>query len=44
MERKQIFSFYNIVKLGSFAKASQATLRTQPALTIQIKSLEKELG
>jgi DNA-binding transcriptional LysR family regulator len=44
MEWQQIIGFYNIVKLGSFTKASEAVFRTQPALSLQIKSLENELG
>ncbi|MGD0622812.1 MAG: LysR substrate-binding domain-containing protein [Dehalococcoidia bacterium] len=44
MEWHQISGFYNVAKLGSFTKASEAVFRTQPALTQQIKSLEEELG
>jgi DNA-binding transcriptional LysR family regulator len=44
VEWHQISGFYHIAKLGSFTKASEAVFRTQPALTQQIKSLEKELG
>lgn len=44
MEWHQISGFYHIAKLGSFTKASEVVFRTQPALTQQIKSLEKELG
>jgi len=44
MEWQQIIGFYNIVKLGSFTRASEALFRTQPALSLQIKSLENELG
>jgi len=44
MEWQKLIGFYNIVKLGSFTKASEAIFRTQPALSLQIKSLENELG
>lgn len=43
MEWQQIVAFYQIAKLGSFTKAAEATFRTQPALSQQIKSLEAEL-
>lgn len=44
MEWQKLIGFYNVVKLGSFTKASEAIFRTQPALSLQIKSLENELG
>jgi DNA-binding transcriptional LysR family regulator len=44
LEWHQISGFYNVAKLGSFTKASEAVFRTQPALTQQIKALEEELG
>ena len=44
MEFQQILGFYHIVKLGSFTKAAEATFRSQSALSLQIKSLEDELG
>lgn len=44
MEWRQILGFYHLVKEGSFTKAANATLRTQPALSQQIKALEEELG
>lgn len=44
MKWNQISSFYHIAKLGSFTRASETVYLTQPALTQQIKSLEKELG
>ncbi|MBW2029615.1 MAG: LysR family transcriptional regulator [Deltaproteobacteria bacterium] len=43
MELQQIIGFYHVVKEGSFTKAAEATFRTQSALSLQIKSLEKEL-
>ena len=43
MEWQQIIGFYQIAKLGSFTKAAEATFRTQPALSQQIKALEEEL-
>ena len=43
MEWQQILGFYHVAKLGSFTKAAEATFRTQPALSQQIKHLEDEL-
>ena len=43
MEWQQIIGFYQVAKLGSFTKAAAATLRTQSALSQQIKALEGEL-
>ncbi len=43
MEWRQIIGFYHVVKLQSFTKAAEATLRTQSALSQQIKALEDEL-
>jgi len=43
MEWQQIIGFYHVVKKGSFTKAAEATFRPQSALSLQIKSLEKEL-
>lgn len=42
MEWQQIIGFYHVVKLQSFTKAAEVTLRTQSALSQQIKALEKE--
>jgi DNA-binding transcriptional LysR family regulator len=44
MEWQQIIGFYHVARLGSFTKAAAATLRTQSALSQQIKSLEEEFG
>ncbi len=44
MEWQQIIGFYQVVQLGSFTKAAEATFRTQSALSQQIKALEEELG
>jgi len=43
MEWQQVIGFYQVAKLGSFTKAAKATFRTQPALSQQIKALEREL-
>ena len=39
----QLLSFYEIAKTGSFSKASEKVFRTQPAVSSQIKNLEREL-
>ena len=44
MELRQITGFYQVIRLGSFTKAAEATFRTQSALSQQIKALEDELG
>jgi DNA-binding transcriptional LysR family regulator len=44
MELNQLLSFHQIIKTGSFTKASQKMLRTQSALSHQMKNLEKELN
>jgi DNA-binding transcriptional LysR family regulator len=43
MEWQQMIGFYRAAKLESFTKAANATLRTQSALSQQIKALEQEL-
>jgi DNA-binding transcriptional LysR family regulator len=44
MDWQQILGFYQVARLGSFTKAAEATFRTQPALSQQVKALEDELG
>jgi DNA-binding transcriptional LysR family regulator len=44
MELQQIAGFYQVVRLGSFTRAAEATARTQSALSQQVKALERELG
>lgn len=44
MDFKQLEAFMQISKLQSFSKASEALFLTQPALSNQINSLEKEIG
>lgn len=43
MELNQLISFHQIVKTGSFSKASEKVFRTQSALSHQITNLETEL-
>jgi DNA-binding transcriptional LysR family regulator len=43
MQLNQLESFYQIVKTGSFSKASDNLLLTQSAVSHQIRNLEKEL-
>lgn len=44
MEWQQIVGFYHVARLGSFTKAGEVTLRSQSALSQQIKALEDEFG
>lgn len=44
MEWQQIIGFYHTARLGSFTKAAAITLRTQSALSQQVKLLEDEMG
>lgn len=44
MEWQQLLGFYHLARLGSFTKAGEATLRTQSALSQQIKALEEEFS
>jgi DNA-binding transcriptional LysR family regulator len=44
MEWQQIVGFYQVARLGSFTKAGEVTLRTQSALSQQIRALEDEFG
>lgn len=43
MEIAQLLSFYQIVKTGSFSKASEKVFRSQSAISHQMKNLEEEL-
>jgi DNA-binding transcriptional LysR family regulator len=44
MEWQQLKGFHATARLGSITKAAEATLRTQSAVSQQIKALEEELG
>ena len=44
MEFREINTFLEIAKQGSFSKAASVLGYTQAAVTIQIRQLEKELG
>ncbi len=44
MEWQQLVGFYHVAHLGSFTRAAAATLRTQSALSQQIKALEEEFS
>jgi DNA-binding transcriptional LysR family regulator len=44
MEWQQIMGFYHVARLGSFTRAGEVTLRTQSALSQQVKALEEEFG
>lgn len=44
MELQHLKGFIAVAREQSFSKAAEKTYRTQPAITLQIQSLEKELG
>lgn len=44
MEIQQLRGFVAVVEHKSFTKAAQATFRTQPTVSLQVKALEDELG
>ena len=44
MEWQQLVTFRHLARTGSFSKAAESTLRTQPAVSQQIKALETDLG
>jgi len=44
MEIQQVRALHAISRHGSFGKAAKALARTQPAITLAIQALEKELG
>jgi DNA-binding transcriptional LysR family regulator len=42
MEIQQILGFIAVAQSGSFSQAAQRTLRTQPAVSLQVRALEEE--
>lgn len=44
MELQQLRGFIAVARYGGFSEAAVKTLRTQPAITLQVKSLEQFLG
>src|SRR2546422_996910 len=44
MEFDQLRGFYQVAKLRSFTEAASKLYLTQPAISLQVKALEKELG
>ena len=44
MEFDQLKGFYFVAKLGSFTAAASRLYLTQPAISLQVKALEKEIG
>lgn len=44
MDLNQLHSFVEVAQAGSFTRAAEKLFLTQPALSLQIKALESELG
>src|SRR5574340_778863 len=44
MNLNQLRAFYSVVKTGTFAKAAEGLFVTEPAVYIQVRSLERDLG
>jgi DNA-binding transcriptional LysR family regulator len=44
MEFDHLKGFYHVAKLGSFTEAAARLYLTQPAISLQIKALEREVG
>ncbi|MBT9331215.1 LysR family transcriptional regulator [Paracidobacterium acidisoli] len=44
MDFEQLRTFLEVSRLKSFSRAAQKLLRTQPAISAQIRSLEQEIG
>jgi DNA-binding transcriptional LysR family regulator len=44
MDFDQLITFLEVVKLGSFSRAGQKLFRSQPAVSAQIRQLEREYG
>jgi DNA-binding transcriptional LysR family regulator len=44
MDFEQLKTFLEVSRLKSFSRAAQKLLRTQPAISAQIRSLEQEIG
>jgi len=44
MEFDHLKGFYHVARLGSFTEAATRLYLTQPAISLQIKALEKEVG
>lgn len=44
MRHKQLRAFHSVAMEGSFTKAAERLCLTQPALTVQVRNLEKEYG
>lgn len=44
MEIFALQCFVEVIRAGSFSKAAERVLRTQPAVSLQVRKLERELG
>src|SRR5688572_26789440 len=44
MEFDQLKGFFHVAKLGSFTEAAKQLYLTQPAISLQVKALEKTIG
>ena len=44
MELTQLRGFATVARMGSFTRAAEVLFRSQPAMSLQVKALERELG
>ena len=44
MNLNQLKAFYSVIKTGTFSKAADELCVTEPAVFIQVRSLERQLG
>jgi len=44
MDFDQLNTFIEVARLGSFSRAAEKVLRSQPAVSAQIRQLEQEYG
>ncbi|HEX6878829.1 MAG TPA: LysR family transcriptional regulator, partial [Terriglobales bacterium] len=44
MDFDQLITFMQVAELGNFSRAAEKVLRSQPAVSAQIRQLEEEYG